>query len=408
MRTPILLSAFRQILKKHHAMPRVNLLNRVFLRLPHQGSRSIELDFLRGIAILLVMGLHFLTVPTRNPLFLLLQYPGERFGGAGVDIFFVLSGFLVGGLLMKEYKQSNTLDVRRFIFRRGLKIWPAYYFFIFLEVVTHAHPLKTFLWQNLLHVQNYTGSAISHSWSLAVEEHFYLALAFAMGWMVKRQWTPQRMLKAFGVIMVLSLISRTASFFLFGNHSAMEDTHNRLDSLLCGVSLALVFHFFPERFEAISRRKLPLVLVSGLVLIYLCTVHTPSVYDTIGFTILYIGAAALLLLTYSHSGRVRNWWPYRVVAAIGVYSYAIYLYQNSIRFPSLRLAMHAPPLLRWPALMILQYGSAILLGAFLTRLVEWPFLRYRNRILPQRVADIGSPDLEPTPARPAVPAEIAG
>ncbi|HEY1808681.1 MAG TPA: acyltransferase [Acidobacteriaceae bacterium] len=363
-----------------------------FKLVPHQGARSIELDFVRGIAILLVMGLHFVTVPTRNPLFLILQYPGKRFGGAGVDIFFVLSGFLVGGLLMKEYSKTEALDAKRFILRRGLKIWPQYYVFILLEIITHAHPLKTFLWQNLLHVQNYTGSSISHSWSLAVEEHFYLALAFGMGWMVRRKWTAGRMLTVFLLVMAVVFVSRTICFFTLGHHSAFEDTHNRIDSLLCGVILALLFYFFPERFAFISRRKLPLALIVGLVVIFLCTVQSNLISDTIGLTLLYLGAAAFLLLVYSHSQRIRQWLVYRIIAAIGVYSYAIYLYQNSIRYPSLHIAMHFPAPLRWPVLMIFQYSAAILAGVIMTRLVEWPFLRYRDRILPQRVRDIGSPE----------------
>lgn len=366
--------------------------NRVFVNAPHQGARSIELDFVRGIAIILVMGLHFVTVPTQNPLFRLFQYPGKTFGGTGVDIFFVLSGFLVGGLLMKEYKRTGELDVRRFIFRRGLKIWPAYYVFILIEVVTHAHPLRTFLWQNLLHVQNYAGSSIRHSWSLAVEEHFYLALALGMGWMAKRRWDSGRMLRLFLVVIGLIFVSRFTSYFLFGSHAALEETHNRLDSLLCGVILALIFNFFPASFAALSRWPLLLAAVVAVVVLLLCTIHSVALYDTVGLSILYVGSAALLLLVYSHSGRIRGSLMYRVVAAIGVYSYGIYLYHSSVRYPSLALARHLPSVLQWPGVMILQYSSAILLGAVMTRLVEWPVLRYRDRLLPQAVRDIGSPE----------------
>jgi peptidoglycan/LPS O-acetylase OafA/YrhL len=61
----------------------------------------------------------------------------------------------------------------------------------------------------------------------------------------------------------------------------------------------------------------------------------------------------------------------------------------------LALAKHFPETWQWPVLMLLQYSSAILLGAVVTRIVEWPFLRYRDRILPQRAADIGSPRKAP-------------
>lgn len=366
------------------------LLGWVHAQLPHSGSRAIELDFVRGVAILLVMGVHFYTVPTNNPLFLILQYPGQRFGGSGVDLFFVLSGFLVGGLLMKEYKASKSLDARRFIFRRGLKIWPSYYFFIFLEVVTHSHPLKSFLLQNLLHVQNYTGSALRGTWSLAIEEHFYLALALSMAWMVRRGWAPQRMLKWFLTVMVAVLILRTGLYMIFGQVATFQQTQSRLDSLVCGVVLALLFHFFPEKFQALSRRKGLLVAITALVVLYLCLNDSMFIANTIGFSIVYVGAGAFLLLVYSHSGRIRNWLPYRAVAAIGVYSYGIFLYHASVRDACLRLAQRFPASLQWPIVMVTQYSAAILLGMVMTRIVEWPFLRYRDRIMPQHVADIGS------------------
>lgn len=378
-------------------------LTRILARVPHQGSRSVELDFIRGVAILMVLGVHAFTVPTGNPLFQFLEYLGSTFGGYGVDLFFVLSGFLVGGLLMKEYKQTRSLRVRNFIFRRGLKIWPAYYFFILMEVVGHAHPLKTFLWQNLLHIQNFAGSAILHSWSLAVEEHFYLALALGMGWMVRRQWTPQRMLTLFAIVMVLGLAIRTACYFTLGAEAAQQQTQNRLDGLVFGVSLALLFHFFPEKFKSISRPTIPLVLILILAVLFVATVQNPAILSTIGYTIVYLGAGAFLLLVYSHSGRVRDWLIYRFIAVIGVYSYGIYLYHSSVRKPSLSLAMHIPASLQWPVLMLAQFSAAILLGAAMTLVVEWPLLRYRDHILPQPVADIGSPHSAPAAASNDLP-----
>lgn len=339
----------------------------------------------------MVMGQHAFTVPTSNPIYLALQYPGRRFGAYGVDLFFVLSGFLVGGLLMREYKKRQAVDEKRFIFRRGLKIWPAYYVFILLIVVTRAHPLKTFLWQNLLHIQNYAGTSILHTWSLSVEEHFYLALALGMGWMVRRRWTPQRMLKIFAGVMVGGLVVRTICFFTLGAGAAFSQTQCRIDGLVCGVSLALLYNFFPERFEAISRRWILLSVICALTLLYLCTVDDPRITHTVGYTLSYIGFAAFLLLVFSNSTRIREWFVYRVVAIIGVYSYGIYLYHPSVRAASLALAQHMPTSLQWPVLMLLQYSVAIVVGTGMTLLVEWPMLRYRDRILPQRVMDIGSP-----------------
>lgn len=369
----------------------VNFLARIYAYLPHNGPRSIELDFVRGIAILLVVGAHARTIPTSNSLYLFLLYPGKQFGGVGVDLFFVLSGFLVGGLLMKEYKTSNSLDARRFIFRRGMKIWPAYYFYILLEIVTHSHPLKTFLWQNLLHIQNYTGSSLSTTWSLAVEEHFYLAFALGMAWVVKKQWAPLRILKWLSIIMGVVFLVRTACYFSFGRDVAFAQTQCRLDALVCGVILALVYHFFPDSFQRLSRQRSLLITIVGLTVAYLCLNTSDMIASTIGYCVRYLGASALLLLLYSHSARIRNNILYRIVAIFGVYSYGIYLYHYSVTRYCLRLTEHLPASAQWPTLMLTQYLFALLLGATMTLIVEWPFLRYRDRIFPQRVADLGSP-----------------
>lgn len=92
------------------------------------GGRLIQLDVLRGLAILLVLGDHYATSVDESRLgaghLQPLNAAMERFGWSGVDLFFVLSGFLVGGLLFSELKRNVRLDVRRFLVRRAFKIWP--------------------------------------------------------------------------------------------------------------------------------------------------------------------------------------------------------------------------------------------------------------------------------------------
>ena len=122
------------------------------------------------------MGFHFHTVHTGSAIVAAIEYPLKSFGKEGVNLFFTLSGFLVGGLLLKQYAKVGRIDARRFIIRRIFKIWPAYYVLILFHVFAGRHPTSTFLVQNLTHMQNYLGSSITQTWSLAVEEHFYLFL----------------------------------------------------------------------------------------------------------------------------------------------------------------------------------------------------------------------------------------
>src|SRR2546423_3391770 len=151
---------------------------------PVASRRWIYLDVLRALAILLVLGAH---TPFRLPRETLL-YPlfslWKRIGWVGVDLFFVLSGFLIGGLLFADHRKRGAICYRRFFLRRFFKIWPAYLVFL----------AGTFAWDvgkgpgalsynvrrsaramlpNLVHAQNYyapLAERIGHALALAVEE----------------------------------------------------------------------------------------------------------------------------------------------------------------------------------------------------------------------------------------------
>src|SRR5260370_30509642 len=97
------------------------------MHVPGTPTRRIELDFLRGIAILLVMGAHFNYTVTDISGLDWIGSTLKRTGGVGVDLFFTLSGFLVGGLLLKEYANTGKLHPMRFLNRRAFKIWPPLY-----------------------------------------------------------------------------------------------------------------------------------------------------------------------------------------------------------------------------------------------------------------------------------------
>jgi len=140
-------------------------------------KRLREIDFLRGIAILLVFFRH-------KELFSSLT----KMGWIGVDLFFVISGFLVSGLLFKEYKRFGSINVKLFLIRRGFKIYPIYYlsyiFYLFFKLKSETFSLKYVL-ADLFFIQNYVygfGYAYVASWSLAIEEHFYLVLALLLGY----------------------------------------------------------------------------------------------------------------------------------------------------------------------------------------------------------------------------------
>jgi peptidoglycan/LPS O-acetylase OafA/YrhL len=173
---------------------------------PLQG-RNLGLDLLRLVAVVLVMGAHFRKLPDEARWFLT---PWSRGGWIGVDLFFVLSGFLVSGLLFREHARTGRIDVRRFLFRRAWKIYPAFWLMIgltlfvqvFIKPLPAGPPTLQATLAEFMFVQNYVPGLWGHTWSLAVEEHFYILLAVLFGLLAKRKKPfPLRFCQAFLLVL---------------------------------------------------------------------------------------------------------------------------------------------------------------------------------------------------------------
>jgi peptidoglycan/LPS O-acetylase OafA/YrhL len=348
--------------------------------------REIELDFIRGIAILLVLVFHYrphnllITSPVLNRI--------EGFGWAGVDVFFVLSGFLVGGLMMKEWQRTGSVDSIRFLKRRAFKIWPAYYTFLLVAAAIHVRPLKTFFWQNFFNVQNYFHTTLSHTWSLAVEEHFYLGLAALVAFWTLRHWRPNTLLYFY---LGMALLVEAGRALLLVHHQPVYPfTHTRLDALMLGVALAATRTFWPKSFQALQRPQWfwLAVLAIGIWRLYVDRDAYPEVDQMSSpflLTFVDYASVALLLLLYHPGGKHRL--PYRIVARIGVFSYGIYLWHISVERPVDWAVAHVPHALAATTSTLLPYALAIPLGIVATKLVELPFLRLRERLVPARTPE---------------------
>lgn len=354
-------------------------------RLP-APKREIELDFIRGVAILLVLNFHY---RSRNRLF---SSPFvdrlQSSGWIGVDIFFVLSGFLVGGLMLKEWKATGKVDALRFLKRRAFKIWPAYYAFLLTAAAFHVRPLRSFFWQNLINVQNYVPSTLYHTWSLAVEEHFYLSLAAIMGLFVFMRWRPVTLLA--GCVVTVFCVEACRAALILSHRPFYFYTHTRIDALIMGVMLAILCHFYPEQFRMLGRQRLllSLLVVSTLVVLYMDTDPTLPPHEMTSpflITLVDYGSAALLLLLYHPTGR--HGIPYRAVARIGVCSYGIYLWHVSVGRPVDFVVGHVPVPLAAVVSTFLPYFLAIALGTAATKLIDLPFLRLRERLVPSLIPE---------------------
>lgn len=352
--------------------------------------REIELDFLRGLAILLVLDFHAPIHWMSYPLHLL-GFP--NFGWAGVDIFFILSGFLVGGLLMKEWRATRTIDSRRFLIRRGLKIWPQYYVFLAVALLTRHYAFRS-LRGNFLNIQNYVGG-IPHTWSLAVEEHAYLLLTLTLVIAARLRLRMRALLAVFGAVAIGVPLLRL--YLTLHGYEVWDRTHTRIDGIALGVILAIIFHFAPSAFRSAQRLTPAWLALAAAALLFL-RFQTAALWSaSVGWTAADLLGVALLMLLYrphTHSNPIPRPAFYRLIAWIGVYSYGIYLWHVSVIAPTMAIAARLPHVaaLLWVALAPIVGGIA--LGTMFTLIVEFPTLRLRDRFFPGRT---GPPIPTPNP-----------
>jgi Predicted acyltransferases len=339
---------------------------------------------LRGFAVLLVLGVH---VPAFQA--------WAHIGWLGVDLFFVLSGFLVSNLLFSEYRKFGELRIGSFLLRRGLKIYPSFYFLFLCSVVfvrlTHRQLATRALVAEGLFVQNYFGGMWGHTWSLAVEEHFYILLAFAllgMAWAGKGRPNPFRFFPVlFGGVAVACLALRYwthANVVPFRYDVHFQQSHLRLDSLLFGVLLAYFYNFHPDGLERLVRRWHPVVFLCSIAVLFpnlLLDNTDPFVY-TAGFSLIYLGFGGLMLIAIYSRKRGAPGVLQRTIAAIGVFSYSIYLWHVPLAmlFAWIYDRTHWHPL----GLFAVYLMTCIVLGASLSKLIEIPILRLRDRLVPRR------------------------
>jgi peptidoglycan/LPS O-acetylase OafA/YrhL len=383
--------------------------------------RLPQLDLLRGIAILLVLGFHPVAKLDESGWWWPLAYLWGYAGWTGVNLFFVLSGFLVGGLLLADLRDTGRLNPGRFMVRRMFKIWPSYYVylvFMFAIVVRIGLDSRVLL-PNFFHVQNYLqvplgspgdaspghgmswwapvprgtiGKIAPHTWSLAVEEHFYLLLPLVFC-MVR---SPRVL-----TLLLVSCLAGCAVSRGFGQVAfPTEPTHHNLDSLAFGVCLAYLFHFRAGAFCRLASRP-ALFLPSGAMLVAIGSIYaterSPSAAAIVPI-LLYLGYGMILVammvlpVDRGTSGRFFRSMPARVVAFVGIYSYSIYLWHIDVAYRLVTLLARAGvlalerPSLRWAVLMSTYVLLAAGVGVLAGRCIEFPALALRDRLFPRRDA----------------------
>jgi peptidoglycan/LPS O-acetylase OafA/YrhL len=362
-------------------------------------QRLPGLDVLRGVAVLLVLGHHLppMAKSAQGPdWFTFVLETWRRGGWVGVDLFFVLSGFLVSGLLFAEYRARNAIGLSRFYVRRGWKIYPPFVVFIAVTVLVNLAVHRTVDMRGLasecLFLQSYVPGLWNHTWSLAVEEHFYIALPMLLLCILAfRKGSPDPFATilpiGIGVIALLVLAARIENALRmpwYHHHTHLAPTHLRIDSLLFGVLIAYGYHFHRQRFDRLLRPWRNWLLILGCTLLaapFAFAREEHAFVYVIGPTVYYLGAGALMvgMLFVPVSGRG----GLAALAACGAYSYSIYLWHMPVmRWGAPKINAMMNETLSTPVLLLLHLGGSIAAGVVMARAVEVPALRLRDRWFP--------------------------
>jgi peptidoglycan/LPS O-acetylase OafA/YrhL len=358
-------------------------------------ERQPGLDLLRALAIVVVViyhaGIMGFPMPGRV----------NRWGWIGVDLFFVLSGYLIGGQLLAPLARDQSINLGRFFARRALRIMPAYFVILAIYIFLPSwreYPEMTSWWKFVLSVQNiglHGGTAFSHAWSLAVEDQFYLALPFILLFINRR---PRAALIVPCLIVFSGLALRT--FLAFQNPAEISGvsyrgfqtwiyypTWTRLDPLVFGVALAAIEKFRPQWWERLMNFAIWLWLPGLALIVYALWLGEGEYLSMTAavsqFPLIAIGMAALLVCAVSPR------LPLRRVAIPGAafiasIAYSAYLVQKLvIHFVSQFCFDHDIALTSTSALIGVEF-CVYLAATVLFFVIERPFLQLRHRIAPRK------------------------
>lgn len=322
----------------------------------------------------------------------------SRYGWMGVDLFFVLSGFLIGTQVLVPLAQGQRLALADFYWRRAFRILPAYWTVLAIYTMWPASreaggmeaPWKFLAFVTNLSIDYSRNASFSHAWSLCVEEHFYWFFPLLCIVLSPRLNTRRFLLLC--MALMVGGIALRAGIWL---HNArldpelsrnwfVEDIYypswNRLDGLLCGVMLASWKAFHPQGWLQ-ARRHANAGLIGGLILLGLAVI---LFQDRVGLSGNAIGwpvlSAAFALLVFAGAGRDSLIGRAKLPLAgwLAAISYSLYLVHKSIYH--LVQTHWGTQLAKLGFVALFAYaGAAILAGALLHYAIERPFLQLRHR-----------------------------
>jgi peptidoglycan/LPS O-acetylase OafA/YrhL len=371
--------------------------------IPGHASRANGLDTLRAAAITLVFMNHYMAFVSQKPTF----GWGSVVGWTGVDLFFVLSGYLIANQIFSGLARGEALAPRHFYARRALRTLPVFWlvlalYFLFPAFMGGNTPPP--LWRFLTFTQNIGlqgGTAFSHAWSLCIEEQFYLILPLVL---VAGRRTSCHRSQGWTLIFALLLVgvvTRATEWFNYaaGNGGYYPHIYYatvcRFDEFLPGIAVALLKNFHRPAWERLTRHGqsiLAIGTVAVATMLY-CSYRFyfiegqgyPFFMTAAGYSLNAMAFALLVVAALSP----RSWLArIRIPGAyhIALWSYSIYLSHKAVQIVLERelRSLELPSI----ALACIIAVTSVLMGALLYWLVESPFMALRDRWVPSNFAEV--------------------
>lgn len=346
-------------------------------------NRIPSLDGLRAISILMVVFGHAFHIKFLD------------IANLGVRIFFVISAYLIVGILLRDV-EKNRFSIITFYFKRFARIFPAFYVFLgilCLVLVT----LNLFDWDQFwrapLFLENYHPRSlwntnqwfVGHTWSLAVEEQFYIIVALLFLLFSKDLLTKNKLLYIFIAIVVGAPLIRVCYLYFtcipdFLRGSIHRSFETVADSLAVGGIIAIIpfqkfeeqmfFKYFKNRIVIILLIILLIQLLNSSWVVADFGLKPRYFYNFIGLTIINscIGLIVVILINYPNNSTMTKFLNHQFMITIGLWSYSIYLWQQVWLYS-------------WDLPLIVKFGGIVGCAAGSYYWIEKPFLRWRDAIL---------------------------
>jgi peptidoglycan/LPS O-acetylase OafA/YrhL len=356
---------------------------------PSTSQRIGGLDTLRALAIVLVIVAHY--PKPESGLFVRVL----NFGWIGVDLFFVLSGYLIGGQLFAAIVRERDLSLGAFYARRFLRTLPNYYVVLaiygVLSFAVGSGPLPG--WKYSVFLQNFgVPPMFTPSWSLCVEEQFYLLFPIIVVLMMQRPWLGAGI---FPGILILEVAVRTVVWSMSRPDLQSEaealktymgslyfPTFCRLDGLTLGVGIAALKWFRPRVWQRLRLHGNLLLSGSGAFLgasVLALWKRYSWTCSVLGFTFISISFALLTVSVLSHHSLVGRW-KVPGVGAISLLSYSLYLtHSMALTFSEWLNGYLALSMVSLPGALV-SAAAIAWFALLLYLLVEKPFLALRDRL----------------------------